>query len=74
MSHSGQNVIQLYTWEWEIIMIISSRVYTSEYRKYVPAVKLSRAEHNDPIMSRGIAPHDLVHDVSGHGAGAEHSE
>jgi len=42
--------------------------------RHPTAVELSRAEYDDPIMPRGIAPHDLIHDEGSHGAGTEHGE
>src|SRR6267142_1018135 len=40
----------------------------------VPAVKLGRAEHDDPVIPRRIALRDLVYDESGEGRRAEHGQ
>ena len=77
VSHSGQNVIHLhiYARAWKRkTKKHQQRFSLRGVQEHVPAVELSRAEHHDPIMPRGIAPHDLVHDESSQGTSAEHSE
>ena len=40
----------------------------------IPAVELSSAEDNDPVMSCRIIPDDLVDDKETHGASSEHRQ
>jgi hypothetical protein len=40
----------------------------------VPAVKFGRAEHDDPVIPRRIALHDLVYDQHSEGRGAKHGQ
>lgn len=76
VSHSGQNVIQLCIcagMEGKNKQM-SGRSHVPEHGEHVPSVELTRAEHDDPIMPRGIALHDLIHDEGGHGACNENGE
>jgi len=41
---------------------------------HVPAIELSCAEHDNPIMPRGVTLHDLVYDESGKRRGAKHGQ
>lgn len=76
VSHSGQNVIQLCICAGmdRKNKQMSGRSHVPEHGEHVPSVELTRAEHDDPIMPRGIALHDLIHDEGGHGACNENGE
>jgi hypothetical protein len=82
VSHSGQNVIQLKRAQkskkekgTSISAIFCRRRLGYKGKKSdVPAVELGRAKHDDPVMPRGVAPHDLVHDQRGERPRAEHRE
>jgi hypothetical protein len=81
VSHSGQNVIQLNVEKGKDDQRASSSFFRpspvtspQEKRKHVPAIEFSCAEHDDPIMPRGVALHDLVYDERGEGPGAKHGQ
>jgi hypothetical protein len=72
MSHSGQNVIHLQT-RARVLIIYPAGTRGGDDSD-VPAVKLGRAEHDDPVISCAVALHDLVYDEQSKGHRTKHGQ
>ena len=56
------------------IIIRPHQRINKQNKKHVPAIYFSCAEHDDPIMPRGVTLHDLVYDERGERSGAKYGQ